>query len=361
MSDKKEKQIFNNLTEVNFQNKIEDLIITKFISKTEVHSILSINFGNFSDKWFKFLTSWTFNAYTSFKDMDKYLILIFLIQKTLKHYLDIAISYNYETFYNEKNQFEIEKINLIEIADELKIPKETIRRKINEMELAGIIKRKGKKIFITREAFEYQKPTKTIKEISNFLSLVSKYLSTQDWFGEAKTSDNLENFIKNNFTRIWVHFLNFIIGLCVRQRFFYGDLETYIVSGTVYINQAARLKKIYTNQQISDESQKFNDLGEKNYIKWIKKVVLTKEKILGINASSVSEITGIPRATVIRKLRLSEKRGLIIKNKNQLYTIGKKTKTHLRVLIELFAQNQIGLSKFITTFFEIYKNKQISK
>ena len=50
-----------------------------------------------------------------------------------------------------------------------------------------------------------------------------------------------------------------------------------------------------------------------------------------------------------------------IKNKDQLYTIGKKTKTHLKTLIDLFAQNQISLSKFITIFFEIYKNKQISK
>ena len=361
MSDKKEKQIFNNLTRVDFKKKSEDIISNYFLSKTEVHSILSVNFGNFSEKWFKFLTAWTYLAYKSFKDMDKYLILIFLIRKTLKHYLDIAISYNYETFYNEKNQFEIEKINLIEIADELKIPKETIRRKINELEVSGLIKRQGKKIFVTRDAFKYQKPEMAVKEISNYLSLVSKYLSTQDWFGESKSSENLENFIKHNFTRVWVHWLNFIIGLCVRQRFFYGDLETYIVSGTVYVNQASRLKKIYIDQQISDESKKFNDYGEKNYIKWLKKVVNSKEKILGINASSVSEITGIPRATVIRKLRLSEKRGLIIKNKDQLYTIGKKTKTHLKTLIDLFAQNQISLSKFITIFFEIYKNKQISK
>ena len=39
-----------------------------------------------------------------------------------------------------------------------------------------------------------------------------------------------------------------------------------------------------------------------------------------MNASSISEITGIPRATVIRKLKISEKTGMIFKDKRQLYT-----------------------------------------
>ena len=62
----------------------------------------------------------------------------------------------------------------------------------------------------------------------------------------------------------------------------------------------------------------------------VKKILLNgqiyniiKRTILGMNASSISEITGIPRATVIRKLRISEKKGMIHKDKQQLYTIGK--------------------------------------
>ena len=50
-----------------------------------------------------------------------------------------------------------------------------------------------------------------------------------------------------------------------------------------------------------------------------------------MNASSISEITGIPRATVIRKLRISEKTGMIFKDKQQLYTIGKTYKSKLKI------------------------------
>ena len=47
-----------------------------------------------------------------------------------------------------KSEFEIEKINLIEISEDLTIAKETVRRKINELSLEQIITRKGKKIIL---------------------------------------------------------------------------------------------------------------------------------------------------------------------------------------------------------------------
>ena len=77
-------------------------------------------------------------------DMDKYLILIYLVQKSFRHYADILIIHSEEQFYT-KEEFEIEKINLIEISDDLSIAKETVRRKINELNEDQIIMRKGKK------------------------------------------------------------------------------------------------------------------------------------------------------------------------------------------------------------------------
>ena len=80
-----------------------------------------------------------------------------------------------------------------------------------------------------------------------------------------------------------------------------------------------------------------------------------------MNASSISEITGIPRATVIRKLRISEKTGMIHKDQHQLYTIGKTYKSKLKDLGKVFSENQIDLCKFVSTFFELYRNPNINK
>ena len=177
MTDKIEQKKRGNLTSIDF-NKKKSSFPDDFISRIEVHSILSANLGRFIDQWFKFIIEWNRNAYSVFQDLDKYFILIHLIQKSFRHFADIFVIYSEEEFYS-KAEFEIEKINLIEISQELNIPKETIRRKINEMHRDNIIARKGKKIIITPKAFTYQRPRQSIKKMSSFLSICSKYLSTR--------------------------------------------------------------------------------------------------------------------------------------------------------------------------------------
>ena len=358
MSDEKDIKNLNNLTKVDFRKKkveFED----EFISRTEVHSILSANFGRISDHWFKFSTTWNYNAYQTFMDMDKYLILIYLVQKSFRHYADILIIHSEEQFYT-KEAFEIEKINLIEISEDLGIAKETVRRKVNELNFEKILIRKGKKIILKPLTFIHQRPKQSIKMLSQFLHVCSKYLATQDWFGQPVEAKQIEDFTRTNFTLVWRFFFRFKIPFLIRQRKFHGDLESFIVAGTIFANNIVRLKEKYKNNPITQKTYS-NDLGEENFVEWAKFIILSKENILGMNASSISEITGIPRATVIRKLRISEKTGMIFKDKQQLYTIGKSYKAKLKDLGKVFSENQVDLCKFVSTFFELYRNSNINK
>ena len=358
MSDEKEIKNLNNLTKVDFRKKkveFED----EFISRTEVHSILSANFGRISDHWFRFSTTWNYNAYQTFMDMDKYLILIYLVQKSFRHYADILIIHSEEQFYT-KEEFEIEKINLIEISEDLGIAKETVRRKVNELNSEQILVRKGKKIILKPLTFIHQRPKHSIKMLSQFLNVCSKYLATQDWFGHSVEAQNIDDFIRENFTLVWRFFFRFKIPFLIRQRKFHGDLESFIVAGTIFANNIVRLKEKYKSNPITKKTYS-NDLGEENFLEWAKFIILSKENILGMNASSISEITGIPRATVIRKLRISEKTGMIHKDQQQLYTIGKSYKNKLKDVGRLFSENQIDLCKFVSTFFELYRNPNINK
>ena len=357
MSEKKEIKNLNNLTEVDFKKK-EIEFKEVFISKSEVHSILSTNFGRISDHWFKFSTTWNYNAYQTFMDMDKYLILIYLVQKSFRHYADILIIHSEEQFYT-KEEFEIEKINLIEISEDLSIAKETVRRKINELNADEIIMRKGKRIILKPLTFVHQRPKHSVKTLSQFLHVCSKYLATQDWFGDPIEAKTIETFIRENFTLVWRFFFRFKIPFLIRQRKFHGDLESFIVAGTIFANNIVRLKEKYKSNPITKEANS-NDLGEENFVEWAKFIILSKERILGINASSIAEITGIPRATVIRKLRISEKTGMIFKDKQQLYTIGKNYRSKLKDLGKVFSENQVDLCKFVSTFFELYRNPKIN-
>ena len=43
--------------------------------------------------------NWNTNAYQTFNDMDKYFILIYLVQKSFRHYSDVFLVYSENDFY----------------------------------------------------------------------------------------------------------------------------------------------------------------------------------------------------------------------------------------------------------------------
>ena len=75
----------------------------------------------------------------------------------------------------------------------------------------------------------------------------------------------------------------------------------------------------------------------------------------GINASSISDISEIPRATVIRKLKWLVKKDIIKKNKNLEYHlkgIGKMNSIISRNTVI----NQEAVADFLTDIFDYMKN-----
>ena len=326
-----------------------------FLSRDEVNNVLTDNMGQLGRAWFKFQTTWAYNAYERFKDMDKYLILVYLIQKTFKHYSDIFVVVSEKSFYS-REEFEIEKMNLIEISEDLQIPKETVRRKINELNMADIIARDGKKVTIKLEGFKIQRPVSSINMLSKFLSQVTDVLAKDSNFLSGPVSKNeIDDFIRENFTLIWRYFFRLQIPTLISWRKFYGDLESWIIAGTVLVNQAEKIKEKYQGKRpvILEESHLNND---EKFSRWMKFLVSNKEDVVGVNASSISEITGIPRATVIRKLKYLEKKKILYKDKRQLYGMAKQ-RVSLTELLKIYKEVQFNIYKFVATFFEIYKNK----
>ena len=81
----------------------------------------------------------------TFKDYEKFMIIMHLLSKTFEFYSKNFVKLSYDEYFDQ-NQIEIEKYNIMDIAKNLNIPKETARRKIKELEELGHIKRLQKKI-----------------------------------------------------------------------------------------------------------------------------------------------------------------------------------------------------------------------
>ena len=324
-------------------NKAE--IIRNAINKELVFEI----FGRFSPEslapFYRFQQTWVNKAYGVFNDFDTYLILMYLKQEIYVDYSDRFHYMSVDTFYDQE-KVAIEKINLIQISKSLNIPKETVRRKVNYLQEKEIIFRSGKSIYMNSKALKIIKPNHTLPMLAIFFEKMSVILSKEDWFGESLKRENIEQFIKEHYTVCWEYFYRFQISYLTRHRKAFGDLESWNVWGSIGMVQTAAFReesRTITREELSSY--------EGYYLSMLK-----FKPARGINASSIADISGIPRATVIRKLRKMEKKGFIRRNQKLEYTLGQAK--NLKGFEVNYLINQKNLSDFCTTLFNLMKNSK---
>jgi len=270
--------------------------ISKQIYKKDLFNTLNSKYSTLGPIWVNQQMEWLCGIYTCFKNHDKFLIIIYLLNKTLDFYSLNFISLTYDEFY-KKDIVEIGKFTISEIAKELNIPKESARRKVNELIEMGVIKRQKKKIIIDRSAFEYVKPINTIKRISRFLAVFSKMLSEDKVLEETIKSSQLEIIIKKNFSYIWKIYYEMQIPMLLEYKKIFNDLESFHIFGSCVVNQHLHIQAQNINKSIVDRDEFLQSM--------------LRKKTQGMNAMSISDITGIPRATVTRKLKLLVKKKVL--------------------------------------------------
>ena len=308
--------------------------ISSEINKVEVDKFIFNNFNSISPYFYKLISEWMSDAYKIFKDLDKFLILIYLINTDFEFFRRNNLNITYESFYKNKT-LEINKINLIQISKDLNIPKESVRRKIFELEKKGIIKKKGKKIFLDRSAYKSQEPINTLKNVSVLLSKFSEISKKNNITKKSLDRTEVSKLIKNNFSFCWYQFFKFIFSYCFRWRKYFGDLEIMLIGITIAFNS------------VTTASIKLK--GIESYIdKWREEIL--QNNIRGINAMSISEITGIPRPTVIRKINSLIKLNMVEMDKNKLLNIKFNNKSY-KETSELQNETINDLGVFITRTF----------
>ena len=267
--------------------KINTLDISKQIYAEDTLDVLINRYGEIGPHWTSSQMEWCNSIFKAFKDHDKFLIVMFLTMKTLSLYSRHFTKLTYDEFFSG-DTFEIEKFNIVQISKNLNIPKESARRKIIELEKNGVIKRNKKnKIFIDRSAFPFIKPINSIIRISRFLAAFSQILTMDKILTKKISSIELEKLIKDNFSYIWKIYYEFQIPMLLGYKKVFGDIETFHIFGTCVVNQ-----HLY--------SQKKGKLVTRNEFL---NALHTDNNMQGVNAMSISDITGIPRATVVRKLK----------------------------------------------------------
>ncbi len=302
------------------------------IDEKEIFKVISDNFSKLAPTYYYLISNWLIRAYNVYKDIDKYIIIIYLINRDLIVFRRNGLIVNYDTFYKDRS-IEIEKINLSDISKDLEIPKESVRRKVLELEKECVIKKTGKKMFINRSTLVATQAIDTLKDISNLLFEFNTLIPKEKIF----TVDEISSSIKENFSFCWYQFYKFIFIYTNRWRKEVKDLETMCIGILVMLNAS------------ENRSFKLKNLNLKTYQK---KVMGSDDR--GINAMSLSDITGIPRPTVVRKLKYLVKNNYITINEKKLLFINIQG-TNLKRSRELQDANIKTLSNFIYKVFNQIK------
>jgi hypothetical protein len=171
--------------------------------------------------------------------------------------------------------------------------------------------------------------------VSRFLSILSKILYKEKIISESITSDEIIFVAKENFSFIWKLYYEMQMPMLLNFREILGDYESFHIWGVCVVNQTLNSKR--------------NDNSLMNKEDYLEKYLFSID-VNGINAMSISEVSGIPRATVIRKLnKLVKNKFLAVNNKKHYLLTG----FHKKKLITVQKNNLTNLSIFSARIFNL--------
>ena len=287
-----------------FVNKKNDIpSFNRALEYKTFHNSLSKNFSEISKVYITFLSDWLASTVKAFNDSDKFHVMLCIFKRNLDFYNDNLIKFNFETF-NKTNQFDVQKINIVEIAKTLNLPKETARRKLIELQKIGVIKRSKKNIIIDKNSIKLFNIDNILERLGDLLFKIYT-ICLKENLSNNKISSKKDIVItlKENFSFLLLHYFEFIIPWLVRwKRFFNNDTELFIIWAMILLNKSVKI--------IKNKDNAFD------VVNWRAEIDIVNT--VGINTMSLSDISGIPRPTVSRKIKKLLEKKLISIDEHKL-------------------------------------------
>ena len=289
---------------------LRQIDFTKVLNDDQVYDHMMRSYDQVGRDWIVHQWSWMNNVYQAFNDHYKYLIVISLVEKTLQFYDQMNIQYSFDQFYS-KPSLQIEKFSITELCEKLQLPKETVRRKVLELEKIGALKRVKKQIIIDRSIFPQVKPERQVKTTAKYIYLISEIFNKDGIYPKKIDAKYIEQIIRKNFSLVWRWFYRMQIPMIIGYHEMFEDVATFHIWGTVAMNQAFNYKKIVSENNVHSLRP--------DYMSFNKGIVEEEGATTGVSAMSLSDMTDIPRATVIRKCKYLLDQGFLKLNDKKQY------------------------------------------
>ncbi len=284
----------------------------KQIENKLIQKNLTENFLKLMPTFYEMESSFLSGVYKRYGDLEGGNIVIFFardchLEILRKREKDLNFNLSLDNFWDNHKDILQEKKKIILVSKQTGLPKETTRRKI-----ISLIKKKHLKKIDKNKLYwepDFQLKETYVKIIDEEIISLSKFIFEQTkLLSLAMPISKIQREIKNNYSFYWYHFLNVQLEYIKFWQDKLKDLEMLLIGVQVLILTLNSIKKNFTNYYSIFENQKnLKNISEFN---------------ADISATSVSDITGIPRATCIRKLDRFVKMKVLIKNpKTKRYSL----------------------------------------
>jgi len=278
------------------------------IKKTEKKNIekaISENFMKLMPSFYEMQSLFLSGVYKRYGDLEGGHIVIYFardlhLQILRKREKDLSFNLSLDEFWNNHKNIHQNRQKIISVSKNTGLPKETTRRKIISLIKKKHLK-KGEKNKIFWEPASDLKSTyikvieEQIRALSKFVYEQFKILNIPVPFGK------IEKEIKKNYSFYWYHYLTVQLEWIKFWQTQLKDLEVLLIGLQTLIKSVNLLS-----------SKIDRDLDSFVLGKIPKNIKINQADI---SATSISEVTSIPRATCIRKLEKLVKMNVLRKDK----------------------------------------------
>lgn len=222
------------------------------------------------------------------KDLEGSLILSNLLVKALTIYNKNNEDKSYAEILKIK-KIDIGKVKKSDLSRKLMIPRETARRKLEDLVKKNLITINDGSISIQPICFRIENLDNILKNFASCLNLTLN--NTVNKNKNIREEVNI-TYLLNNFSISWFYLNLMIQDLSLVWKRYFETLENWYIFGTCGLNQNYNLNNY-------KQFHNFTDDEIENFISNI-----THEKTRkGLNPTTISELTGVSRQTVVRNLK----------------------------------------------------------
>jgi len=280
----------------------------KKLEKKYIEKTLLDNFIDLMPSFYEMESTFLSGIYKRYGDLEGGNIVIFFardlhLRILRKREIDLSFNLSLDEFWHNHKNATQSKQKIITIAKSVGLPRETVRRKIYYLIKTKHIKKTEKNTIFWEP--DSKSKDSYIEIILEQINSLSKFI-----FQQAKLMSlnipisKIEKEIKNNYSFYWYHYLNTQLQYIKFWQEQFKDLEMLLIGLQTLIQTVKYLKT----------TGRFQSLDSIALNKISKNTDSVNIKNANISATSISEVTGIPRANCIRKLEKYIKMKVIEKN-----------------------------------------------